>query len=68
MIPGKKTIKKLRIDGEHYWFHNGQNNELTNYIELDWIPRFMVLDTTGKVIFPKSVHANDPELKRVLLK
>ena len=63
----KTAIKKLRIDGEHYWFHKGQENELTNYIELDWIPRFMALDKTGKVIFAKSVHANNPELKQVLL-
>lgn len=63
----KTAIKKLGIDGEHYWFNNSQENELTNYIELDWIPRFMVLDDTGKIIFSKSVHADDPELKRVLL-
>ncbi len=64
----KTAIKKLDIDGEHYWFHKGQENELTNYIDLDWIPRFMVLDATGKIIFPKSVHADDPELKQLLLK
>lgn len=64
----KTAIKKLKIDGEHYWFHEVQENELTNYIELDWIPRFMVLDTTGKIVFTKSVRADDPELKQALLK
>lgn len=64
----KTAIEELEIDGEHYWFHEVQKNELTNYIELDWIPRFMVLDTTGKVIFPKSANAKDPELKQALLK
>ncbi len=63
----KTAIKKLDIDGEHYWFHKGQDNELTNYIDLDWIPRFMALDATGKIIFPKSVQADDSELKQILL-
>lgn len=63
----KKGITSLEIEGEHYWLDIGWKNALTNYIQLDWIPRYMVLDEKGKVILAKTVHADDDKLKKVLL-
>ncbi len=65
-IKWKKGITSFEIEGEHYWLDIGWKNALTNYIQLDWIPRYIVLDEKGKIILAKTVHANDSELKKAL--
>ena len=62
----KNAITKLNIEGDHYFMAEGWKNTLTNYIGLDWIPRYMILDETGKVIHAKAVKVDD-EFKKILL-
>lgn len=64
----KKAITKLKIDGNHYFITDGFKSELANYVDLDWIPRYMILDETGKIIVDKSVNAGDSEFRNILLK
>ena len=63
----KNAITKLNIEGDYYFMAEGWKNTLTNYIGLDWIPRYMILDETGKVIHAKAVKV-DSEFKEKLLK
>ena len=58
----KSAIDRFEIKGEHYRFQSGWINALTNYINLDWIPRYLVIDEKGNVSHPKSIHADDPNL------
>lgn len=62
----KNAIKKLKIEGDHYFMSEGWKNTLTNYIGLDWIPRYMVLDENGIIIVPKEVKVNG-EFKKLLV-
>ena len=63
----KKAIKKLDIKGDHYFMPTGWKNTLTNYIGLDWIPRYFIIDKEGKVLLPKAVKVSE-EFKDKLLK
>jgi hypothetical protein len=63
----KNAVDRFQIRGEHYLLEGAWNNPLSNYIVLDWVPRYFVLDETGKIILPKAVHADDPDLKSALL-
>ena len=63
----KEAIDKFKINGEHFWIEAGWKNPLSNYIGLDWIPRYVVLDESGKVIIPKAVKANNPDMLKSLL-
>jgi thiol-disulfide isomerase/thioredoxin len=63
----KNAIGRFQIRGEHYLLEGAWNNPLSNYIVLDWVPRYFVLDETGKIILPKAVHADDPGIKTALL-
>lgn len=63
----KNAINKLNIKGDHYFMAEGWKNTLTNYIGLDWIPRYMILNETGKVIHAKAVKVDD-EFRTLLLK
>ncbi|MGL1885700.1 MAG: TlpA family protein disulfide reductase [Reichenbachiella sp.] len=58
----KSGIRKFDIRGDHYRSVKGWESTLSNYIVLDWVPRYFVLDEEGKVIEPKIVKANSPAL------
>ena len=64
----KNSIKKNTINGDHYFLAEGWKNKLTNYIGLDWIPRYMILDEKGKVIYAKATKASDKEFRKILFK
>jgi len=64
----KKAIEKWQIKGDHYYIIEGWNNELTSYVNLDWIPRYIVFDENGKIILSKATKASDEKLRTILLK
>lgn len=53
------AIDKFQIKGTHYRIPVGWKNALTNYIGLDWIPRYVLIDSEGTVLVPKAIHASD---------
>lgn len=64
----KSAIERLELGGSHYWISEGWKNVFSNYIVLDWIPRYLVLDEKGVVIIPKVVSASDKKLESAILK
>ncbi|UII25016.1 redoxin family protein [Fulvivirga maritima] len=62
------ALDKYELVGDHYWLNQGWKNELTNYINLDWIPRYVILDEEGNVIMPKAIKAKDKQVEAILLK
>jgi len=59
-------IAKYKLEGEHYWFKTGWKNAFTNYIDLNWIPRYMVIDLTGKIVMYYAITADDPEIQQTI--
>ena len=64
----KNAVNKLKIEGDHYFVTNGFESEIADYVDLSWIPRYMILDETGKIIVAKEVNANNDDFRKVLLK
>lgn len=62
----KNAIDKFNIRGEHYLMKGAWKNTLSNYLVLDWVPRYVVLDEKGQVIMPKAVVAEDSYIKKAL--
>jgi thiol-disulfide isomerase/thioredoxin len=62
----KKGIERFNIEGEHYRIEIGWKNAFSNYIDLDWIPRYLVLDEKGRIILPKAIVADDKSLQKLL--
>lgn len=55
----KNAIKKRNIDGDHYFIPSGWKGPIGNAVDLDWIPRYMVVGKDGKIKLYKAVKAND---------
>jgi len=63
----KKGIKKYEISGHHYYLKSGWKGSLGNFLNLDWIPRYMVIDKNQniKVFYAKDIQT--PNIKNALL-
>lgn len=59
-------LAKYQLKGEHYWFKTGWKNAFTNYIDLNWIPRYMVIDPKGKIAKYYAVKADDPAIQQAI--
>lgn len=58
-----KGLAKYGIDAEeNYWFDEGWKNDFNNYIDLNWVPRFIVVDQRGAIADYYAVSPSDPDL------
>ena len=48
---------------ENYWFASGWKNEFNNYIDLNWIPRYMVIDQKSAIAKYYAISPEDPEIQ-----
>ncbi len=62
----KNAIDVLDIKGEHYYISSGWKGAFCSAIELDWIPRYMVVNPQGKIILYKAIKATDKQLDKAL--
>lgn len=61
-----KGIEKHNVKGEHYLTADGMKGVFGQSINLDWIPRYMVVDKTGKIALYKVIEADDKKLIKTL--
>lgn len=51
---------------ENYWFDEGWKNAFNNAIDLNWVPRFILVDQKGKIAKYYAVSPKDPELRQTI--
>jgi thiol-disulfide isomerase/thioredoxin len=61
-----KGIEKYEVRGEHYLTTDGMKGFFGKSIDLDWIPRYMVVDKKGKIALYKVIEADDEKLIKTL--
>ncbi|WP_282135486.1 TlpA family protein disulfide reductase [Seonamhaeicola maritimus] len=66
--PWKKGIKKHDVVGDHYFMQSGWKGAFGNFLDLDWIPRYMVINEASEIVVFKVVEANDKNLIQALKK
>ena len=64
----QKGIEKYNLQGEHYLTSDGMKGIFGKSIELDWIPRYMVVDKKGRIDLFKVIEADDEKLIHTLNK
>ena len=64
----KNGIEKYHVKGEHYFLKSGYKGEFDAFIDIDWIPRYMVINEDGGINLFKAVKANDIKIKESLKK
>ena len=65
----KRGIQKFKIDGEHYNFPKGMNTgDFVDFINLSWIPRYLVIDENGNISLFKATKSSDKRIVEALKK
>ena len=62
----KKGIEKYQIEGNHYYIGNNWKGNFGTGIDLNWIPRYLVLDQNGKIANYYTVKADDPKVQETI--
>lgn len=63
-----KGIEKYEVTGKHYLTTDGMKGVFGKSIALDWIPRYMIVDKTGKIALFKVIEADDAKIEETLSK
>jgi len=65
----KNGIKKHTIKGEHYNLPKGmKNGDFVDFLNLNWIPRYLVVDEQGGVTLFKATKSSDKKIVEALKK
>lgn len=64
----KRGIKKYNLTGEHYFIQSGWDGVFCDFINLNWIPRYMVINKAGNIELFKAVKADDDKLIQAIKK
>jgi len=64
----KQAINKYDLKGAHYFSKDKMNGEFGKAIDLDWIPRYIIINKEGKIVDFKSIAADDKTFLFVLKK
>ncbi len=61
-------VQKHELKGDHYWATDGMKGEFGKSIDLDWIPRYIVLDKDGKVAIYRAIETDFDKINEQLKK
>jgi thiol-disulfide isomerase/thioredoxin len=61
-------IEKHELKGDHYWATDGMKGEFGKSIDLDWIPRYIVIDKKGKIAIYRAIETDFDTINETLKK
>jgi len=62
----KVGIEKHAITGDHYLMPGGMKGDFGKAVNLDWIPRYIILDKTGKVRLYRAIETDHEKVDALL--
>jgi len=62
-----KSLDRFEMaDKENYWFSSGWKNDFNNYIDLNWIPRYIVVDQKSAISKYYAISPDDPDIQKTI--
>ena len=62
----KKGVERFEIKGDHYFMSSGRKGPLGSFLDLDWIPRFLIVNPNGKIEVFRAIETTDINLLNYL--
>jgi hypothetical protein len=62
----KRHGKTQYANKENYWFNEGWKNNFNNYIDLNWIPRYLVINQKSEIAKYYAITPEDPEIQKTI--
>ncbi len=64
----KIGIEKHELKGEHFMANDQMKGVFGKAIDLDWIPRYMIIDKTGKIVLYRAIETDFDLINKTLKK
>ena len=62
----KTALDKYELSGDHYWVEEGMKGSFGKAIDIDWIPRYIIVDKTGKVVTYRAIETDFDQIDNTL--
>lgn len=62
----KNGIEKHEIKGRHYLIQDGMKGKFGKAIDLDWIPRYIILNSQGEIVTYRAIETDFEAIKQTL--
>ena len=63
----KKGLDKHELaNKENYWFFSVLKNDFNNYIDLNWIPRYIVVNQKSGIAKYYAITPDDPDIQKTI--
>ena len=62
----KRGIEKYQVSGDHYFMANGKDCDFADFVNISWIPRYMVVNKAGEIVVFNVIEADDDKLLKAL--
>ncbi|MGG7036644.1 MAG: thioredoxin-like domain-containing protein [Flavobacterium sp.] len=59
-------MTKYEMKGDNYWVSDGMKGEFGKSIDLDWVPRYIILDKKGKIATYRAVETEFDKMNETL--
>lgn len=64
----QKAIDRYKIEGDHYFMKSGKKGEFGDFLNLWWIPRYVVVDENKEITLYKATKITDKNISEALKK
>jgi thiol-disulfide isomerase/thioredoxin len=61
-----KGIEKHQLTGDHYLMDGGMKGNFGKSINLDWIPRYIIIDKKGKIALYRAIETDHEKVDMLL--
>ena len=61
-------INRLKIKGQHYFMQSSWKGDFGEFLGLNWIPRYLVIDKEGKILVFNETKVTDDLISKALKK
>ena len=62
----KIGIEKHELKGNHFMMNDGMKGIFGKAIDLDWIPRYIIVDKTGKIVLYRAIETDFDKINKTL--
>jgi thiol-disulfide isomerase/thioredoxin len=59
-------IKKHELNGDHYMANDQMKGVFAKAIDVDWIPRYIIVDKTGKIVLYRAIETDFDKINDTL--
>ncbi len=64
----KNGIEKHQLIGDHFLAQDQMQGVFAKAVDLDWIPRYMIIDKNGKIVLYRAIETDFQKMDEVLNK